>query len=251
LTWKTRVIKDDHTFGNERGGAKAPSRGNLYAFKFLLDDKMDNATELKNILLIRSATRILNPTIESLKNEFPDSKITVLAPESTREILEKHPDVDSMISTGNINRMNVFSLGNNIIRKIRRGAFGLAVSLYNIDHGMGYSNIDCLAWASGAKTIRGYNALGTFVEFNGWGVLKKYFLEKTSFAWLLINGIITVVLFIFITLGLLCEWTIRKIFSSNAKEKNPTAESQQTILPNNAEPTKIPQGLPPEVHQKV
>ena len=53
--------------------------------------KMDSPTALKNILLIRSATRILHPTIESLKNEFPGSKITVLAPESTREVLEKHP----------------------------------------------------------------------------------------------------------------------------------------------------------------
>ncbi|MCH2390771.1 MAG: hypothetical protein MK234_08820, partial [Nitrospinales bacterium] len=110
MIWKTRVIRDDHTFGNERGGAKAPSRGNLYAFKFLLDDKMDNATEHKNILLIRSATRILDPTIKSLKSEFPDSKITVLAPESTRKILEKHPNVDSMISAGNINRMSIFNL---------------------------------------------------------------------------------------------------------------------------------------------
>ena len=76
---------------------------------------------------------------------------------------------------------------------------------------MGYSNIDCLAWASGAKTIRGYNMRGTFVEFNGWDVLKKYFLEKTSFAWLLINGFITLALFTFITLGLLCEWSLRKI----------------------------------------
>ena len=25
--WKTRVIRDDHTFGNERSGAKAPLRG--------------------------------------------------------------------------------------------------------------------------------------------------------------------------------------------------------------------------------
>ena len=204
---------------------------------------MDNITELKNILLIRSATRILNPTIESLKNEFPDSRITILAPESTREILEKHPNVDFMISTGNIGRMSLFSLGSDVIRKIRLGAFDLAVSLYNIDYGMGYSNIDCLAWASGAKTIRGYNARGTFVEFNGWGILKKYLLEKTSFAWLLINGITTVVLFTFITLGLLCEWTIRKVFASKAIEKNPVAERQQIILPKNSEHKKFPEAF--------
>ena len=212
---------------------------------------MASAAELKNILLIRSATRILNPTIESLKNEFPSSKITVLAPESARENLENHPNVDHMLSAGNLNRMSIFSLKSEVIRKIRSGVFDLAVSLYNIDHGMGYSNIDCLAWASRAKTIRGYNTRGTFVEFNGWGILKKYFLEKSSFAWLLINGITTLVLFTFITLGLLCEWTIRKIFASNTIEKNPTTGQQQIVLPHNAERTKIPQGTPPGVHQKV
>ena len=137
------------------------------------------------------------------------------------------------------------------MRRIRCGVFDLAVSLYNIDHGMGYSNIDCLAWASGAKTIRGYNARGTFVEFNGWGVLKKYFIEKTSFAWLLLNGITTVVLFTFITLGLLCEWIIRKMFVRKAMEKNPKAERQLVILSKNVERTKTPQGLPLGVHQKV
>ena len=212
---------------------------------------MDSAPDIKNILLIRSATRILNPTIESLKKEFPDSKITVLAPESTRAFLEKHPNVDFTISVGNISRMSVFSIRSDLIKKIRRGKFDLAVSLYNIDHGMGYSNIDCLAWASGAKTIRGYNARGTFVEFNGWGILKKYFLEKSSFAWLVINGITTLVLFTFITLGLLCEWSLRKIFVSNVMGKNSVTERQRIILPQNVELTKTPQGLPPEVHQKV
>ena len=82
---------------------------------------MASTTELKNILLIRSATRILNSTIESLKNEFPGSKITVLAPESTRAFLEKHPNVDFTISVGNISRMSVFSIRSDLIKKIRRG----------------------------------------------------------------------------------------------------------------------------------
>lgn len=212
---------------------------------------MGSKPEIKNILLIRSATRVMNPTIESLKKEFPNSKITVLAPESARESLENHPDVDTMISVGNINRMSVFSLKSKVIRKMRRESFDLAVSLYNIDHGMGYSNIDSLAWASGAKAIRGYNARGTFSEFDGWGVLKKYLLEKTSFAWVLLNGLATVVLFAFITLGLLCEWTLRKIFTREAIKKKNSTEPRRTILPQHAERSSIPQGSPSRVPQKV
>ena len=211
---------------------------------------MKNSTKPKNILLIRSAAHTLNATIESLKSEFPDSKITVLAPESTREGLENHPNVDSMISAGDTNRMSIFNFESKVIREIRCGAFDLAVSLYNVDHGMGYSNIDCLAWVSGAKNIRGYNARGKFVEFNGWGVLKKYLLEKTSFIWFLINVFTTIILFALITLGLLCEWTIRKVFTINPTKKNPATEQQKTTLLQDAESSSV-QGLTPEAHQRI
>ena len=209
---------------------------------------MKDSTDPIKILLIRSATNTLNATIKSLKDEFPNAMITVLAPESARKTLECDSNINSIISAGGINRMSIFGLQGKVIKKIRSSAFDLAVSLYNIDHGMGYSNIDCIAWASGAKNIRGYNARGTFIRFNGWGVLKKYALEKTSFAWVLINGFTTVILFLFITLGLLCEWIIRKIFAINPIKSNYTAQSQKTTLTQYVEYSSTFQGLPPEVH---
>jgi hypothetical protein len=209
---------------------------------------MKDSPDPIKILLIRSATNTLNATIKSLKDEFPAAMITVLAPESARKTLKSDSNINSIISAGSINRMSVFSLQGKVIKEIRSGAFDLAVSLYNIDHGMGYSNIDCIAWASGAKSIRGYNARGTFVQFNGWGVLKKYALEKTSFAWILINGFTTVILFSFITLGLLCEWIIRKIFAINPVKSKYTARSQGATLAQYVECSSTSQDLPPEVH---
>ena len=209
---------------------------------------MEDSAKPKNILLIRSATNTFNATVKSLKCEFQNSKIAVLAPESARKILERDSNIHSIISAGDTNRMSILSLKSKVIKEMRSGKFDLAVSLYNIDHGMGYSNIDCIAWASGAKNIRGYNARGTFIRFNGWGVLKKYALEKTSFAWVLINGFTTVILFLFITLGLLCEWIIRKIFAINPIKNNYTAQSQKTTLTQYVEYSSTFQGLPPEVH---
>ena len=159
---------------------------------------MKDTTKPLNILIIRSAANILNATIKSLKVEFPDSKITVLATESARENIENHPNIDAVISAGTISRMSIINLKNKALRKIRHSQFDLAISLYNIDHGMGYSNIDFLAWISGAKSIRGYSVRGTFDELNGWRILKKYFLEKTSFTWFIINAITTIILFAFI-----------------------------------------------------
>jgi hypothetical protein len=209
---------------------------------------MKDSPDPIKILLIRSATNTLNATIKSLKDEFPNAMITVLAPESARKTLECDSNINSIISAGGINRMSIFGLQGKVIKEIRSSAFDLAVSLYNIDHGMGYSNIDFIAWASGAKNIRGYNARGTFIRFNGWGVLKKYALEKTSFAWVLINGFTTVMLFSFITLGLLCEWIIRKIFAINPVKNKYTARSQGATLAQYVECSSTSQDLPPEVH---
>ena len=210
---------------------------------------MEDTTRPKKILLIRSAANTLNTTINSLKNEFPSSKITVLAHESARKNLENNPTIDAMISAGTINRMSLFSLENKVIRKIRSGQFDLAIALYNIDHGMGYSNIDFLAWLSGAKNIRGYNVRGTFIEFNGWGVFKKYFLEKTSFTWFFINVFTTIILFVFITLGFLLEWPIRKIFTV-ISSKNLSQKRKKAGIPQRTESSRI-HGIAPEVHQKV
>ena len=210
---------------------------------------MEDTTRPKKILLIRSAANTLNTTINSLKNEFPSSKITVLAHESARKNLENNPNIDAMISAGTINRMSLFSLENKVIRKIRSGQFDLAIALYNIDHGMGYSNIDFLAWLSGAKNIRGYNVRGTFIEFNGWGVFKKYFLEKTSFTWFFINAFTTIILFVFITLGFLLEWPIRKIFTV-ISSKNLSQKRKKAGIPQRTESSRI-HGIAPEAHQKV
>ena len=210
---------------------------------------MEDTTRPKKILLIRSAANTLNTTINSLKKEFPSSKITVLAHESARKNLENNPNIDAMISAGTINRMSLFSLENKVIRKIRSGQFDLAIALYNIDHGMGYSNIDFLAWLSGAKNIRGYNVRGTFIEFNGWGVFKKYFLEKTSFTWFFINAFTTIILFVFITLGFLLEWPIRKIFTA-ISSKNLSQKRKKAGIPQRTESSRI-HGIAPEVHQKV
>jgi hypothetical protein len=183
---------------------------------------MKPSKSVKTILVIRSATRILNPTLTALKQEFPDAEITVLAPKSVASVVASDPLVDEVLTIGENRRMGVFSYGWRQLTLLRQRKFDLAVSLYNIDHGLGYSNIDLLAWASKAKSIRGYNAKGTFVELNGKSILKKSFLEKTTLFWVVLNYLATGVLFTAITLGVIGEWCLRKLF---APEKTPAKVS--------------------------
>ena len=184
-------------------------------------------TKVKNILVIRSATRIMNQTLKDLKQEFPLSRITVLAPESVREVVLKDPLVDNVLSIRNGGPMSVFSFGLGRLKNMRRDGYDMAVSLYNIDHGQGYSNIDILAWASGARELRGYSSRGTWQSFTGPKATKKMALEKTNFLWLAANSLATILLFTLITFGLIGEWCLRKLFFR--KETWTQAADRQSI----------------------
>ena len=165
-----------------------------------------------NILVIRSATRILNQTLLSLREEFPDCKITVLVPQSAQEAVAQDPLVDEVLTIPDQRRMGVSSYGKKNIVRLREKKFDLAVSLYNIDHGLGYANIDRLACAAKAKEVRGYNPKGTFVKFDSAKAMRKSIMEKTTFFWLAINYAATAMLCFIITLALIGEWVVRKLF---------------------------------------
>jgi hypothetical protein len=165
-----------------------------------------------NILVIRSATRILNQTLLALKEEFPECRITILAPESAREAVEQDPLIDEVLTITDQRRMSVSNYGKENIARLQDKKFDLAVGLYNIDHGMGYSNIDLLACASNAREIRGYNSRGTFVKLDSAKAVWKSIMEKTTFFWLGINYATTALLFVIITLALIGEWGFRKLF---------------------------------------
>ena len=167
-----------------------------------------------NILVIRSATRILNQTLLSLREEFPDCKITVLVPQSAQEAVAQDPLIDEILTIPDQRRMDVSSYGKENIVRLREKKFDLAVSLYNIDHGLGYANIDRLACAAKAKEVRGYNPKGTFVKFDSAKAMRKSIMEKTTFFWLAINYATTALLCFIITLALIGEWGVRKLFGA-------------------------------------
>ena len=177
---------------------------------------MDTQESQKNILVIRSATRILNQTLLSLKEEFPECRITVLVPESAREAVEQDPLIDEVLTITDQRRMSVSSYGTKNIACLRGKKFDLAVALYNIDHGLGYSNIDLLACAAHSKEVRGYNSRGTFVKLDSAKAVRKSLMEKTTFFWLGINYAATALLFFIITLALIGEWGFRKLFGEKA-----------------------------------
>ena len=177
---------------------------------------METLEKQKNVLVIRSATRILNQTLLSLKEEFPECRISVLAPESVRETIEQDPLIDEVFTITDQRRMSVSSYGTENIALLRERKFDLAVALYNIDHGLGYSNIDLLACAAHSKEVRGYNSRGTFVKMDSAKAVWKSLMEKTTFFWLGINYAATALLFFIITLALIGEWGFRKLFGKKA-----------------------------------
>ena len=166
----------------------------------------------KKIFVIRSATRILNKTLISLREEFPGCHITVLVPESAKESMEQESQVDEVLTIPDQRRISVSSYGWDNLRKLQENKFDLAIALYNIDHGLGYSNIDLLACAVKAKSVRGYNSTGTYKEVTSSTAKKKFFLEKTTYFWVVANYAATIILFLIITIALIGEWFVRLLF---------------------------------------
>ena len=123
---------------------------------------MTEKDQPKKILVIRSATRILNKTLVLLREEFPGCHITVLVAQSAKESMEKDSLADEVLTIPDHRRISVSSYGKNNIRQLQEKKFDLAIALYNIDHGLGYSNVDLLACSIKAKNVRGYNSNGTF-----------------------------------------------------------------------------------------
>jgi hypothetical protein len=180
-----------------------------------------------NILVIRSATRILNQTLLSLRAEFPDCRITVLAPQSAGEAVAQDPLVDEVLTLPDQRRMSVSSYGKSNIVRLQEKKFDLAVSLYNIDHGLGYANIDRLAFATKAKEVRGYNPKGTFVKLDSAKVTRKSIQEKTTFFWLGINYAATALMFLIITFVLIGEWCVRKLLGKKVVSPKPYESPKQ------------------------
>ncbi len=179
---------------------------------------MSEPAAVKQILVIRSATRILNATLEALKKEFPESRICLLSPQVASTSEEPHPLVDEVITFNVKGRMTLCALGMKYFRQLRRKKFDIAVSLYNIEHGMGYSNIDLIAWAIKPKAIRGYNSRLTFQNIDGCALLSKIVSEKSTILISAANALATILLFSAITLGLIIEWGIRKIYPAPDKK---------------------------------
>ena len=178
----------------------------------------------KKIFVIRSATRILNKTLISLREEFPGCHITVLVPESSKESMEQESQVDEVLTIPDQRRISVSSYGWDNLRKLQENKFDLAIALYNIDHGLGYSNIDLLACAVKAKSVRGYNSKGTYKEVTSSTAKKKFFLEKTTYFWVAANYAATIILFLIVTIALIGEWFIRLPF-----RKKQAASFEKTV----------------------
>ncbi len=166
----------------------------------------------KRILIIRSAARVFNQTLEALKTEFQNTHITVLAPESSLGSLKQDPMVDEAIALPVNGRMTILNCGKNLIHKMRSQNFDLAITLYNVEHGIGYSNIDLIAWSAKPLKIRGYNSKGKYITHSGRTIFQKMVREKTSGLWMILNVVGTIVLFTCITAGVLAEALFRKIF---------------------------------------
>ena len=176
-----------------------------------------------DIIIFRSASRIFDKTLDSIKSEFPDSKITAIVPFSFLETLKKDIRINEVIPINGNGQLSFYKISREKRADLRARKFDISVSLYNYEHGLGYSNIDFIGWAIGAKELRGYNVNGEMTPLRPKDVFIKMIQEKTNFIWLPLNWIIIFILFSVISIGMIGELIFRKItgfFAGKKREKD-------------------------------
>lgn len=163
------------------------------------------------ILVLRTATRSFSAVLGKLRQEFPDSHITVMAPLSCHASLREDPMVDDILTAPDAGRWGLSNPGPNGISALKEGRFDLAVALYNEPQGQGYSNIDALAAATNAREVRGYSPDSNFAPITSTSIRRKYFKERTAWFWLIANAVTSVLLMGVVALALTSETLIRKL----------------------------------------
>ena len=139
------------------------------------------------VLIIRSASRTFSRALESLKQEFPDGSLTVLASPEAVPALRQEPRVQAVWPLVRSGRMGPGSVDRKTRRRARRLGFDVVAVLYNRDEGRGYGNVERLAWSLGAREIRGYFPDGSFRRLTGRDILGHSLREGTTFGWVALN----------------------------------------------------------------
>ncbi len=172
-----------------------------------------------DVLIVMSAARIFDKTLDSIKSEFPDSKITAIVPSSLLETIKNDNRMNEVIPVNGNGQLSFYKINRAQRVSLKAKNFDIAVSLYNYEHGLGYSNIDFIGWALGAKELRGYNVNGKMTTLRPKDVFVKMIMEKTNFIWLPLNWIMIFVLFSVISVGMVGELIFRKITGFFAEKK--------------------------------
>lgn len=163
------------------------------------------------ILLIASASRPFTRTLANLKKEFPEALVTVLAPPNLLQGLRQDPRIEALLALPAGRRVSWFSFGPLKRQDLRRRKFDMAVCLYNTEHGLGYANINFLAWCTGASTIRGYFPDGSFHRMTLSKIIRRYAKERLAWGWVGLNLAAALVQLTVFGLAMILEAACRRL----------------------------------------
>ncbi len=118
------------------------------------------------ILITRTAPfHVVERAINKLREEFPDSDITVMVQSSFKYQIEKYRQgLKAVVMPDGKFRFSkrVFT----IIKNIRKDRFDILVLIYNNSPGRGYLNLDVFSLLTGVNRIMIYDLNDNFYEIN-------------------------------------------------------------------------------------
>jgi lipopolysaccharide heptosyltransferase II len=113
--------------------------------------------DIKKILLLRhdrvGDMALSTPLFKAVKTRYPDAKITVLASESNRDILQNNPNVDEIL---------IYKGVRNFMNEVHKKDFDMAIDLF-LTHDLKQAS---MTYLSGAKYRLGFEDSGREIFFN-------------------------------------------------------------------------------------
>jgi len=151
----------------------------------------------KEILIIRSSSKLFPYVIDEIAQAFPGAQLSVL---SNSDIPK--PDGVAVLYRTEIDGSFSFKGLKAFKESVGKQNIDCALVLYNSRKGFGYLNVDSFAFAAGAKKILRVNIDKTVSELSPLSYIYKWLHRLIDCVWLGFNFVVTGIVFVVILLAM-------------------------------------------------
>lgn len=164
------------------------------------------------ILIVRSATHNFQRAIDYFKGLHPEAEISVLAPEEFSHSLKEDKRIKEVHSSSHKGHFGLFNLKKEMRDRLRKKNYDMVVTLYNNDSGIGYLNVDMMAFILNGAYQMAYNNRDECFIVSKMDIAKRFLKEGLNNIFSLFSIAIFSIIFAVIALSVVLTDGIRSLY---------------------------------------